>query len=54
MIIDVYGHYTTESKALEASHNRHIAGMADPAVKTKFSDLTLLEPACRFHGPSRR
>ena len=41
MIIDVHGHYTTAPKALEDWRNRQIAGLKDPAVAPRASDLKI-------------
>jgi len=41
LIIDVHGHYTTAPKALEDWRNRQIAGIKDPSVKPKASDLKI-------------
>src|SRR5215469_5913562 len=41
VIIDVHGHYTTAPKALEDWRNRQIAGIKDPSVKPKYSDLKI-------------
>ena len=47
MIIDVHGHYTTAPKALEAWRNRQIAGIRDPAVMPKASDLRISDDDLR-------
>jgi 4-oxalmesaconate hydratase len=41
LIIDVHGHYTTAPKALEDWRNRQIAGIKDPSVEPKASDLKI-------------
>ena len=41
MIIDIHGHYTTAPKALEAWRNRQIAGIRDPALMPKVSELKI-------------
>ena len=41
MIIDCHGHYTTAPKALEDWRNRQIAGLKDPAVAPKASELQI-------------
>ncbi len=45
MIIDCHGHYTTAPKALEEWRNRQIAGLEDPAVAPKASDLRIGDDA---------
>ena len=47
MIIDVHGHYTTAPKALEAWRNQQIAGIKDPAVKPRVSDLKISDDEIR-------
>ena len=47
MIIDVHGHYTTAPKALEAWRNQQIAGLADPSVRPKVSDLKISDDEIR-------
>ena len=47
MIIDVHGHYTTAPKALEDWRNRQIAGIKDPTVKPKASDLKISDDELR-------
>ena len=47
MIIDVHGHYTTAPKALEAWRNQQIAGLTDPAVKPRVSDLKISDDEIR-------
>ena len=41
MIIDCHGHYTTAPKALEEWRNKQIAGIKDPAMMPKASDLRI-------------
>ncbi|MQP76165.1 amidohydrolase family protein [Stenotrophomonas sp. MYb238] len=41
MIIDIHGHYTTAPAALEAWRNRQIAGIANPALMPKASELKI-------------
>ena len=41
MIIDCHGHYTTAPKALEAWRNRQIAGIKDPSVMPKATELKI-------------
>ena len=41
MIIDCHGHYTTAPKALEAWRDRQIAGIGNPAVMPKPSELRI-------------
>jgi len=41
MIIDCHGHYTTAPKALEDWRNRQIAGIGDPSLKPRRSDLKI-------------
>jgi 4-oxalmesaconate hydratase len=47
MIIDVHGHYTTAPKALETWRNLQIAGIQDPSVKPKVSDLKITDDELR-------
>ena len=47
MIIDVHGHYTTAPKALEDWRNRQIAGIKDPAVMPKASELKISDDELR-------
>ena len=47
MIIDCHGHYTTAPKALETWRNRQIAGIKDPAVMPKASDLEISDDELR-------
>ncbi len=47
MIIDVHGHYTTAPKALEAWRNRQIAGIQDPALSPKPSELKISDDELR-------
>ena len=41
MIIDIHGHYTTAPKALEDWRNRQIAGLKDPSLAPKVSELKI-------------
>ncbi|MDO8457634.1 MAG: amidohydrolase, partial [Burkholderiaceae bacterium] len=41
LIIDCHGHYTTAPKALEDWRNRQIAGIKDPSLSPKVSDLKI-------------
>jgi len=41
LIIDCHGHYTTAPKALEDWRNKQIAGIKDPAVMPKASELKI-------------
>ncbi len=47
MIIDVHGHYTTAPKALEDWRNRQIAGIKDPAVRPRASELKISDDELR-------
>ena len=47
MIIDVHGHYTTAPKALEAWRNQQIAGINDPSVRPRVSDLKISDDEIR-------
>ncbi|MDO9284030.1 MAG: amidohydrolase family protein, partial [Aquabacterium sp.] len=47
MIIDVHGHYTTAPKALEHWRNQQIAGIQDPALMPKVSDLKISDDELR-------
>ena len=47
MIIDAHGHYTTAPKALEDWRNRQIAGIKDPAVRPKASELKISDDELR-------
>ncbi|MCS6943800.1 MAG: amidohydrolase, partial [Sutterellaceae bacterium] len=47
MIIDVHGHYTTAPKALEDWRNRQIAGLQDPALTPKASELRISDDDIR-------
>ena len=47
MIIDCHGHYTTAPKALEEWRARQIAGLKDPAVAPKASELRLSDDELR-------
>ena len=41
LIIDCHGHYTTAPKALETWRNQQIAGIKDPTLMPKVSDLKI-------------
>ena len=47
MIIDCHGHYTTAPKALENWRNQQIAGIKDPSVSPKVSDLKISDDELR-------
>ena len=47
MIIDCHGHYTTAPKALEDWRNRQIAGIKDPAMMPKVSELKISDDELR-------
>ncbi|HQY29027.1 MAG TPA: amidohydrolase, partial [Burkholderiaceae bacterium] len=47
MIIDIHGHYTTAPKALEDWRNRQIAGLKDPSVAPKPSELKISDDQLR-------
>ena len=47
MIIDVHGHYTTAPKALETWRNQQIAGIQDPTLMPKPSDLKISDDELR-------
>ena len=47
LIIDVHGHYTTAPKALEEWRNRQIAGIKDPAMMPKVSELKISDDELR-------
>ena len=47
LIIDVHGHYTTAPKALEDWRNRQIAGIKDPSMMPKASDLKISDDELR-------
>src|SRR5271156_1592706 len=47
MIIDCHGHYTTAPKALEEWRNRQIAGIKDPSVAPKASELKISDDELR-------
>jgi 4-oxalmesaconate hydratase len=47
LIIDAHGHYTTAPKALEDWRNRQIAGIKDPAMMPKVSDLKISDDELR-------
>ena len=47
MIIDCHGHYTTAPKALEDWRNRQIAGIKDPTMMPKVSELKISDDELR-------
>ena len=47
LIIDIHGHYTTAPQALENWRNRQIAGIKDPALRPKVSDLSISDDELR-------
>src|SRR3954471_12455168 len=47
MIIDCHGHYTTAPKALEDWRNRQIAGIRDPSIKPRASELRISDDELR-------
>jgi 4-oxalmesaconate hydratase len=47
MIIDCHGHYTTAPKSLEDWRNRQIAGIKDPSVMPKASELKISDDELR-------
>ncbi|HEY0826352.1 MAG TPA: amidohydrolase family protein [Ramlibacter sp.] len=47
LIIDCHGHYTTAPKQLEEWRNRQIAGIKDPALMPKVSDLKISDDDIR-------
>jgi len=47
VIIDCHGHYTTAPKALEDWRNRQVAGLKDPAVAPKSSELAISDDELR-------
>jgi len=47
MIIDCHGHYTTAPQALEDWRNRQIAGIKDPSVMPKASELKISDDELR-------
>ena len=47
LIIDCHGHYTTAPKALDTWRNQQIAGIADPALMPKVSDLKISDDELR-------
>jgi 4-oxalmesaconate hydratase len=47
MIIDVHGHYTTAPKALETWRQQQIAGITNPALMPRASDLRITDDAIR-------
>ena len=48
MIIDCHGHYTTAPKALEDWRNRQIAGINDPSLKPRVSELKISDDELRY------
>ena len=54
LIIDIHGHYTTAPKALENWRNRQIAGIKDPALRPKVSDLSIDRKSTRLNSSHRR
>ncbi|RYY53594.1 MAG: amidohydrolase, partial [Comamonadaceae bacterium] len=47
LIIDCHGHYTTAPKQLEAWRNKQIAGIKDPSVMPKPSELQISDDDIR-------
>ncbi len=47
LIIDCDGHFTTAPKALEDWRNKQIAGIKDPSVMPKVSDLKISDDELR-------
>jgi 4-oxalmesaconate hydratase len=47
LIIDCHGHYTTAPKAVETWRNQQIAGVTDPSVMPKSSDLKISDDELR-------
>lgn len=47
MIIDCHGHYTTAPKAVEEWRNKQIAGIKDPSLMPKASDLKVSDDEIR-------
>jgi 4-oxalmesaconate hydratase len=47
LIIDCHGHYTTAPKALETWRNAQIAGITDPALMPRASDLKISDDDIR-------
>ena len=47
MIIDIHGHYTTAPRALETWRARQIAGITDPSVKPRGSELAITDDEIR-------
>jgi 4-oxalmesaconate hydratase len=47
VIIDVHGHYTTAPKALEVWRNQQLAGIEDPSVAPRASDLRISDDEIR-------
>jgi 4-oxalmesaconate hydratase len=47
MIIDCHGHYTTHPKSLEEWRNKQVAGIQDPTLMPKASDLRISDDELR-------
>ena len=47
MIIDIHGHYTTAPRALEAWRSQQIAGITNPSLAPRVSDLTITDDDIR-------
>jgi 4-oxalmesaconate hydratase len=47
LIIDCHGHYTTAPKQLEEWRNRQVAGIKDPALMPKVSELKISDEDIR-------
>ncbi|HPU54353.1 MAG TPA: amidohydrolase, partial [Burkholderiaceae bacterium] len=47
MIIDCHGHYTTAPVALDNWRNRQVAGIQDPALRPRVSDLKISDDELR-------
>ena len=47
LIIDIHGHYTTAPQALEDWRKRQVAGIQDPALMPKVSDLKISDDELR-------
>src|SRR5712691_11788016 len=47
MIIDIHGHYTTAPRALEEWRKRQIAGLKDPALAPRVSELRISDDDLR-------
>jgi 4-oxalmesaconate hydratase len=47
MIIDCHGHYTTHPKSLEEWRNKQVAGIKDPSLMPKASDLRISDDELR-------